>query len=102
MKKLEPIVLTSTCLLSIAVACANKAGTEPQSPPVLMTPAAAPLPAPTNGTLPSTSPQGAKVTPIDTIGQPMDASHSTSSGGGGDAGAIPQGTGGTSGSGGMR
>jgi hypothetical protein len=93
MNKLNPIVLTVTCLLSIAAACANKAQTEPQAPPVLMTPAAGAQPAPTAATLTDRAPQGAKLTPIDTISQPMDASSSM----GGDAGVIPQGSGGSSG-----
>ena len=79
MNKLNPVVLISTCLFSIAVACANKAQNEPQSPaPAMMTPAsgtqpaAGAQPAMNSGPMPGTTPQGAKVTPLDTIGQPVD------------------------------
>ncbi len=77
MNKLNPVVLTSTCLLSIAVACTHKAQNEPQSPPPAMMPAAGSQPGMNSGPMPGATPQGAKVTPLEPIGQPVDGGNST-------------------------
>jgi hypothetical protein len=98
MNKVIRIVLASTCFFVITGACANKAQNEPQSP-ALLTPAAGAQPASNTGALPGAAPQGAKVTPVDTLGQPMDAM-SAMGGTSSDGGAIPQGSGGASGHGG--
>jgi|SoiMethySBSTD1v2_1073268.scaffolds.fasta_scaffold07029_14 hypothetical protein len=75
MNKLNLALLASTCLVPVVVACANKAQNEPQTPaPVMMTPAAGTQPAAMAQPAANSgqTPQGAKVTPLDTTSQPTD------------------------------